>query len=778
MDVAVELGHVRGGAAVEVIEADDGRLQQQHGQQRPLQAQALVHGATDAEQAGIGPGTQPHFAGLAVEKAHFTEHFAGLDLADFHFAFGHLRHQAAMALEHEEQGFADLADVGDDLALLGGHQVAVVQEIVNLAAQQDAGVDQVAQELGQVFAVFGGNGQTFHDAGLSELWFSAASLGHPACIDAAVAPAIVAISWFRAAGLAPPGTLHSVHEIAAQTAQQHVDGNGGKDQTHELLRRAHDRVAHPLEQSLGHQQQAAGDDDGGRQRGHPGPHLARLARGQQQHGGERRRSGKQGHGKRKDHGFAPVAAAEDFGRGGEDHLDRHQQQDHATGHLQRRLAQAHQAQETLPAPHEAQQHDIGDADLAQRHRQAALHRQLPHDGDEERQIAEWVQNQQQQDEGRPEVVLRHGGSTPRVMVGMQLLEALARDMGVDLRGGDVGVSKQELDHAQVGAMVEQMGGEGVAQGVRRQRRVDARVQGVALEQGPEHLPRHAGRHALVRLAAALGDEQEIAVAAAQNQRPGLLRIAPQPEGRLLAERHQPVLAALAADDAHHRIRKAEMHGLERHQFAHAQAAGVDEFEHGAVPQPERGFQVWRQQQGLDLGLAQGLGPARLLARALELERGVVAAPVLTQRPAEIAPQRGEPAVGRSSLAARETGGEIGHDVGLRGLQQARPSGMRQPAREQAEIAAVSGQGVGGQAVFQPQRVAEPVDRLGTCGRRRGPFGVRRGAAAPCCRRAFGPRHRRFIACRGAHRARVHTSAWPRMGPRVTPSPPRVAAASA
>ncbi|OIQ75606.1 hypothetical protein GALL_427220 [mine drainage metagenome] len=73
-----------------------------------------------------------------------------------------------MALEHEEQGFADLADVGDDLALLGCHQVAVVQEIVNLAAQQDAGVDQAAQELGQVFAVFGGNGQTFHDAGLSE----------------------------------------------------------------------------------------------------------------------------------------------------------------------------------------------------------------------------------------------------------------------------------------------------------------------------------------------------------------------------------------------------------------------------------------------------------------------------------------------------------------------------------------------------------------------------------------------------------------------------------
>ena len=51
---------------------------------------------------------------------------------------------------------------------------------------------------------------------------------------------------------------------------------------------------------------------------------------------------------------------------------------------------------------------------------------------------------------------------------MQLLQPLARHVGVDLRGGNVGVAEQHLHHAQVGAMVEQVGGEGVAQRVRRE----------------------------------------------------------------------------------------------------------------------------------------------------------------------------------------------------------------------------------------------------------------------------------------------------------------------
>ena len=39
------------------------------------------------------------------------------------------------------------------------------------------------------------------------------------------------------------------------------------------------------------------------------------------------------------------------------------------------------------------------------------------------------------------------------------------DVGVDLRGGDVGVSEQFLEGAQIGARFEQMGGETVPEGV-------------------------------------------------------------------------------------------------------------------------------------------------------------------------------------------------------------------------------------------------------------------------------------------------------------------------
>ena len=57
-------------------------------------------------------------------------------------------------------------------------------------------------------------------------------------------------------------------------------------------------------------------------------------------------------------------------------------------------------------------------------------------------------------------------SAPRMVLRMQLLEALARDVRVDLGRRDIGVPEQHLHHAQVGAVIEQVGGERMAQGVR------------------------------------------------------------------------------------------------------------------------------------------------------------------------------------------------------------------------------------------------------------------------------------------------------------------------
>ena len=49
---------------------------------------------------------------------------------------------------------------------------------------------------------------------------------------------------------------------------------------------------------------------------------------------------------------------------------------------------------------------------------------------------------------------------------VQFLQPLARDVRVDRRRRDVGVAEQELHDTQIGAMVEEMRREGMAQHVR------------------------------------------------------------------------------------------------------------------------------------------------------------------------------------------------------------------------------------------------------------------------------------------------------------------------
>jgi hypothetical protein len=49
------------------------------------------------------------------------------------------------------------------------------------------------------------------------------------------------------------------------------------------------------------------------------------------------------------------------------------------------------------------------------------------------------------------------------MAGVHGAQVVAGDVGVDLRGGDVGVAEHGLDGAEVGAVLEQVGGEAVAE---------------------------------------------------------------------------------------------------------------------------------------------------------------------------------------------------------------------------------------------------------------------------------------------------------------------------
>jgi hypothetical protein len=65
---------------------------------------------------------------------------------------------------------------------------------------------------------------------------------------------------------------------------------------------------------------------------------------------------------------------------------------------------------------------------------------------------------------------------------MQLLQTLSRYMSIDLRGRDVGVAEQQLHHAQVGAVVQEVRGEGVTQHMGRNAFLrDAHTQRVFLD---------------------------------------------------------------------------------------------------------------------------------------------------------------------------------------------------------------------------------------------------------------------------------------------------------
>ena len=58
---------------------------------------------------------------------------------------------------------------------------------------------------------------------------------------------------------------------------------------------------------------------------------------------------------------------------------------------------------------------------------------------------------------------------PRVKAHVHVADRARRQMGVDLRRGDVGMAEHRLDGAQVGAALQEMAREGVAQRVRRDR---------------------------------------------------------------------------------------------------------------------------------------------------------------------------------------------------------------------------------------------------------------------------------------------------------------------
>jgi hypothetical protein len=138
--------------------------------------------------------------------------------------------------------------------------------------------------------------------------------------------------------------------------------------------------------------------------------------------------------------------------------------------------------------------------------------------------------------------------------------------------------EQLLDDPQVGAALQEVGREGVPEGVRADLATEVRAFGRTRHGGPRLLTRQAS--------AAIAKEQRAAthrchVVACDEIVPGALQPRRQVVDRHLAHRHEALVVALA-DDPDERAVERHVLAVEPDRLAHPETGGVQQLEEGAV----------------------------------------------------------------------------------------------------------------------------------------------------------------------------------------------------
>ncbi len=165
-----------------------------------------------------------------------------------------------------------------------------------------------------------------------------------------------------------------------------------------------------------------------------------------------------------------------------------------------------------------------------------------------------------------------------MVLAVQRLEPFVGHMGVNLGSGEIRMAQQHLHHPQIGAVIEQMGSKGVAQGMGRQLPADTGTLGIELDPVPEGL---TGHHAGL-----LGGKYHVRAGATEKQGAGLPVVTLQPVHRFLPHGYQSLLVALA-HHPHQPLTQADMLGGESHQLGYPQPCGVEQLQHRLVPQLQR-----------------------------------------------------------------------------------------------------------------------------------------------------------------------------------------------
>lgn len=283
---------------------------------------------------------------------------------------------------------------------------------------------------------------------------------------------------------------------------------------------------------------------------------------------------------------------------------------------------------------------------------------------------------------------------------MYFLQPRAGDVGVDLRRRQVTVAEEHLHDAQVGTVVKQVGGEGVTQGVGGKGFADAGDFGLMLDAVPEGLAGH--------LFTALTGKQHVAGPTVEQFVASIAHVTLDPDDGLLPHRHQTLLAALA-HDAQHALAQVDLLKRQADQLGHAQAAGVEHFQHGPVALTNGVAQVGRGEQRFDIGFGQGFGKWLTQLRHVDLQRRVDRDQLFSEQVTIEAAHAGKQTRrGARLVAVVDPPPQVVENRFATDTHQIHAPFL-QPTVEQREVAAIGIARVVRQPLLQPQGVEKAVD---------------------------------------------------------------------
>src|SRR6266850_1743064 len=197
---------------------------------------------------------------------------------------------------------------------------------------------------------------------------------------------------------------------------------------------------------------------------------------------------------------------------------------------------------------------------------------------------------------------------------VNLLQPLLDDVGVNLRRRNVRVAEHELNGPEVRSALEQVRGETVSQHVWGKRYAHACLASI----GREYLP---DADTAQWRAAAIHEQRRAAWDFAEQLRPGIAEVFFDDGERLFANGNNSFLVAFA-DATNTANFGIEIRDAQPGELRYTQAGGVQNLEHGAVPQAERCLGVGLGEQALDFLKAEIARQGTPDLRRLEIHRGV------------------------------------------------------------------------------------------------------------------------------------------------------------